>query len=69
LTKIQINNLKSRLREKRIGAAKCCLYELKQWSERKLLVPRDDDEVFCGGFDYVEEENTLIDVRIFVTIL
>jgi hypothetical protein len=23
---------------------------------------------FCGGFDYVEEENTLIDVRIFVTI-
>jgi len=67
LTKAQINNLKSRLREKRIGAANCCLYELKDWSEKKLLVPQDDDEVFCGGFDYVEEETTLIDIRIFVT--
>jgi hypothetical protein len=58
---------KSRLREKRIGAANCCLYELKDWSEKKLLVPQDDDEIFCGGFDYVEEETTLIDIRIFVT--
>jgi hypothetical protein len=67
LTKAQINNLKSRLRVKRIGAANCCLYELKDWCEKKLLVPRDDDEVFCGGFDYVEEGTTLIDIRIFVT--
>jgi hypothetical protein len=67
LTKAQINNLKARLRDKRIGAANCCLYELKEWCEKKLLVPRDDDEIFCGGFDYVEEETTLIDLRIFVT--
>ena len=43
------------------------MYELKDWCEKKLLVPRDDDEVFCGGFDYVEEGTTLIDIRIFVT--
>jgi hypothetical protein len=48
-------------------AANCCLYELKDWCEKKLLVPRDDDEVFCGGFDYVEKGTTLIDIRIFVT--
>jgi hypothetical protein len=58
---------KARLRDKRIGVANCCLYELKEWCEKKLLVPRDDDEIFCGGFDYVEEETTLIDLRIFVT--
>ena len=67
LTKAQINNLKSRLREKRIGAANCCLYELKEWSEKKLLIPLDDDEIFCGGFDYIEEKSTLIDIRIFIT--
>jgi hypothetical protein len=38
-----------------------------EWSEKKLLVPPDDDGIFCGGFDYVEEGTTLIDLRIFVT--
>jgi hypothetical protein len=36
-------------------------------NEKKLLVPPDDDGIFCGGFDYVEEGTTLIDLRIFVT--
>ena len=53
LTKTQINNLKSRLREKRIGAANCCLYELREWAESKKESPSDSEETFCGGFDFI----------------
>ncbi len=67
LTKPQINNLKSRMKQKRIGTANCLLYQLKEWAERKSLIPDDEDEIFCGGFDFVEENDVLIDLRIFVT--
>jgi hypothetical protein len=42
-------------------------YSKTKYASQKLLVPRDDDGIFCGGFDYAEEETTLIDLRIFVT--
>ena len=34
LTKTQSNNLKSRLKHKRIGSANCCLYEIMEWAKR-----------------------------------
>ena len=53
LHKTQINNLKSRMKEKRIGAANCYLHQLKEWAESHQDIPENDDVVFCGGFSFV----------------
>jgi hypothetical protein len=45
------------------------LNEIVEWCKSKLEVPEDDDEVFCGGYEYnVHETNDeLTTLRIFVT--
>ena len=48
LTKIQINNLKSRLKQQKIGPANCCLQELVEWSQRKREIPEDHQRVAVG---------------------
>ena len=67
LTKRQINNLKGRLKRERLGAANCCLFELKMWCEKKRTIPDDEDEIFCGGFEFLEEDGTIAYIRLFIT--
>ena len=67
LTKQQINNLKARIKQQKVGPSNCCLQELIEWSQLKRAIPEDDDEIFCGGFDYLENEGELVYLRIFVT--
>ena len=68
LTTTQLNNLKQRLKEKRIGKSNCCIHEIKEWCERKLVIPVDEDEIFCGAFSYSEDENLeIIHLRVFIT--
>jgi len=68
LTKAQINNLKQRLKLKRIGKSNCCLHEILEWSKRKQSIPDDLDEIFCGGLHYLEDEEfNVIELNVFVT--
>lgn len=68
LTKTQINNLKQRLKRKKIGKSNCCVYEIKEWCEKNMDIPYDDDQIFCGGFSFAEDENCeILHLNAFVT--
>ena len=44
------------------------LHELIEYCERKKTVPDDEDEVFCGGYEYqVDEDSNIEFIRIFFT--
>ena len=68
LTKTQINNLKQRIKQEKLGKSNCCVHEIKEWCEKNSDIPCDDDQVFCGGFSYAEDENSqILHLNAFVT--
>ena len=69
ITTMQLNNLKSRLKAKKLGKATSTnLDEIIKWCEAGTAIPSDPDEVFCGGIDHVVDSNDqLVHLREFVT--
>ena len=68
ITTKQLNNLKSRLKEKKHGKSSTNLNEIIEWCNNKLEIPTDLDEPFCGGIDYdLDHKEQLKYLRIFIT--
>ena len=66
--KTQLNNLKMRLKEKALGSSNGKISDLKNWCNERSEIPDNDDEVFCGGFEYkLDDEDSIEYLRLFVT--
>ena len=70
ITTAMLNNLKARLKCKKIGKSQSNLTEIIKWSESNLATPTDLDQVFCGGIDYeIDDNEELQRLRVVVTTL
>ena len=66
ITTAMLNNLKARLKCKKIGKSQSNLTEIIKWS----ATPTDLDQVFCGGIDYeIDDNEELQRLRVVVTTL
>jgi len=53
ITVRQLNNLESRMKEKKLGKSNNNLPELIKWCEERIEIPIEPDLDFCGGIEYV----------------
>ena len=68
ITTKQLNNIKSRLKEKKHGKSTSNLTDIIDWCNSRLEIPVDLDEVFCGGIDYELDSNEeLKHLRVFIS--
>ncbi len=64
----QLNNLKSRLKIKKLGCSNHNLSDLFQWCKDRTEHPEDLHQVFCGSIDHKVDKNDELDcLRIFIT--
>ena len=60
--------MKQRIKLKKIGKNNCCIHEIIEWSKKKLGIPDDPDQIFCGGFNYEEDDHfQVVVLRVFIT--